>query len=861
MNSKTIKLLSFLLLFFPVSLWSTELVLTPTNNGPFTIQYNTLPIVSAKYIGWSANRKWTARIETNHSEPGKLLFQGKIKNLDTLFSGSAVKTNNTLHWSYQWNMEKEYPNAIGYGVEFNFNLNIPGVNQTAAPKLLNWNKGWKWELANGQSIKVEFNPPLKSIYFDRDNKNKLRAIVNNDIKPAKITTSMTITLPEESKIYSSTFGQHQLPEPKNWISNIIEWKDSPVDLSFLNKSEIPAGKHGFLKTRGESLIFSDGTTARFWGTNIIAKTIFSTSKNNVRLHAKRLSKLGFNLARIHHHDSHWVRPNIFGNNKKDTRELDETMLKQIDWWIKCLKDEGIYVWIDLHVGRKFTALDGIINFKEIEKFENITQGKGFIYFNPDLEQRLKNFNQTYLNHVSPYTKLALKDEPAVAAILITNENDITHHFGNKLLPNKNVPAHNKRYMSAASNFSRLHGLPKSKTWRSWEQGPSKLFLNEMEHQFNLRMIAHLRLLGVKIPIVTTNYWGYEPLSSLPALSDGDMIDVHSYGGPGELETNPIYRANMLSWISAAHLTGQPLSVTEWNVAPFPITDRYVIPLYLAGISSLQGWDALMQYGYSKDPLNSAGKPSNWQLFNDPGLIATMPAAALLYRQHHVKEALNTYILKPDVDTLYNTKVDPRSSSTIRTLVEKSKLMISLPKTKELPWIKYVMTPENTKIIRNVNQNFINQNESGIKSDTGELHRDWKEGIYTVNSDKSMVISGWIGGKTIRMGKTSFNIKTPHAVVAVQSMDNEPITASNNILISLSARSIPQKHNKLPFYSEPVRGTIKISAPKGLKLFKLDSHDVPTILHVDYVNNAYIIHLDSTLKTYWLRLMGSNIKSN
>ena len=52
-----------------------------------------------------------------------------------------------------------------------------------------------------------------------------------------------------------------------------------------------------------------------------------------------------------------------------------------------------------------------------------------------------------------------------------------------------------------------NGLPKNKTWRSWEQGPSKLFLNDLEHKFNVKMIGQLRRLGVKSPIVTTEHLG------------------------------------------------------------------------------------------------------------------------------------------------------------------------------------------------------------------------------------------------------------------------------------------------------------------------------------------------------------------
>ena len=58
-----------------------------------------------------------------------------------------------------------------------------------------------------------------------------------------------------------------------------------------------------------------------------------------------------------------------------------------------------------------------------------------------------------LNHVNRYTGLRYKDDPGIVAMLITNENDVTHHFGNALLPNKNVPHEDALYMARAEAFA------------------------------------------------------------------------------------------------------------------------------------------------------------------------------------------------------------------------------------------------------------------------------------------------------------------------------------------------------------------------------------------------------------------------
>ena len=97
-----------------------------------------------------------------------------------------------------------------------------------------------------------------------------------------------------------------------WYNDLLDINISPVDLSFLNAAEKPAGKHGTLGVAGDQLVFADGTPARFWGANLTAYALFQTGLSDTVNQAKRLSKLGFNLVRIHHFDSDWVKPNILG---------------------------------------------------------------------------------------------------------------------------------------------------------------------------------------------------------------------------------------------------------------------------------------------------------------------------------------------------------------------------------------------------------------------------------------------------------------------------------------------------------------------------------------------------------------------
>ena len=365
-----------------------------------------------------------------------------------------------------------------------------------------------WGPVGGDRLEMRFDPPMASVYFERGRKSEIRAFFYaGEVPQGQRHYVVSLDLSGDAAIGPTTAERFGLDDSTKWPRDVFDWNRSPIDLSFLNEAEKPAGKHGFVKAVKDRLEFEDGTPARFWGTNLTAGALFGTARETVKLQARRLSELGFNLVRLHHHDSSWVSPNIFGDqNAPDTRNLSATMLEKLDWWIKCLKDEGIYVWLDLQVGRQLKATDAIEDFGEIAKGKPTADLRGYNYVNASIQKAMQQFNEAYVEHRNVFTGLRYKEEPAIAAMLVTNENDLTHHFGNALLPDKNVPKHDAIYMAQAEAFAAKHGLPKDKVWTSWLHGPSKLFLNDIEHRFDVDMIQQLRALGVKAPIVTTSSW-------------------------------------------------------------------------------------------------------------------------------------------------------------------------------------------------------------------------------------------------------------------------------------------------------------------------------------------------------------------
>jgi len=764
-------------------------------NGLFRVMNGGTPVVEAQFVFWRGEWSWQgSSLSVTTREPRRRYgFRSAVPDSFVVSGEAEISDGGKATWSMRVEERPEVARDVFGGIVFRITpdaLRQDGFEPRA--EINPDKKSWSLRIEPDRPpLVVSFEGPIHSLEYEMGNHGEIRAYLlgRNDEADA-VDVRMTLSFPG---VFRPDVPERLAAKSDTWWSDDLHWNRSPVDLSFLNAAEKPAGKRGFLRAVGEDLVFEDGTKAHFWGTNLTASALFlRTTPLLVCNQARRLSKLGFNLVRIHHHDSDWVSPNIFGVQRASTRELNAASLEKIDWWIKCLRDEGIYVWLDLHVGRRMTGSDGVEAFDEIaDPSTKMADPRGYMYVNDSLKARSKEFAEAYLTHVNQHTGIAYKDDPAIVAVLITNENDLTHHFGNALLPDKNVPWHNARYMKLAGAFASRSGLDFEQVWRSWEFGPSKIFLSNLEHAFFSDMTRYVRDVGVKVPIVPTNYWGEMSAAGLTALGEGDIVDAHAYGRANEVENNPRLGANLVSWLAGGALTNKPYSVSEWNVEPFPAFDRAQVPLHVASIARLQGWNALLQYAYTQSPLTGTAGIGNWEASSDPSMIATLPAAALLFRGGHVSPARTSYELALSEDVFTGQEINARTSRAIRTLTETSKMRLRVPPMKALDWITdQPPAAENVKRISDPGFDAIGEGTDKVCSDTGEICRDWVEGILTVDTAKSQIASGWLGGREVALGDVTVALSTPNASVAVQSLDEEPLAASGRIMISLAAQSIP-----------------------------------------------------------------------
>jgi len=368
-------------------------------NGTPEVFFNGARVLTATPVFWGPAWKFAgSNFSARPREGGGYDFTGTVRDLDLSLKGGITRAQpGALRWDLSVTAGRNLEGIIGGGFEVNLGLTSDAFGGRAGdPELLEGNRGIRWPARPGQEVRVEFSQPVSNIYFERGNKAQIRVmIVGATLAAGEFPLVMTIALPEGGSVTASLNERWGTPDTSGWYKDALPWDQSPVDLSFLNDDQRPAGKHGAIRAEGDRLVFADGTPARFWGGNIAAYAIFS-DKDAARQQAQRIAKLGYNLMRIHHHDSTgWVSPTVIDKNRPDTQELDAQGMDRLDWLVKCLKDEGVYVWLDLHVGRILKPGDNL-GVGADEVLRRGGEVKGFCYYSDRLQELMREFNHKYL---------------------------------------------------------------------------------------------------------------------------------------------------------------------------------------------------------------------------------------------------------------------------------------------------------------------------------------------------------------------------------------------------------------------------------------------------------------------------------
>lgn len=601
-------------------------------------------------------------------------------------------------------------------------------------------------------------------------------------------------------------------DQSDWIPYTLPWDDCPVDVSFLN--EKPAGKHGFLTVRDGRFVFEDGTPARFWGTCFTAGANFPTHEQSEVI-ARRLAKFGINIVRTHHADANWSEMNFFGKNAQGTRQLDPEAMDRFDYLVYCLKREGIYVYLDQLVHRKFTQADGVDAADQLEN-----AAKPYSNFDPKLIELQREFSRMLFEHVNPYTGLAYKDDPAIVLMEFANENDL---FAQSV----ELEPYRSRLEKEFRAWARERGIsvPEGKVDFRQRTDAVMAFLTDVQRRFYEEQARYLReQVGVRIPKTGSN-WSINA-ALLAALGVCDFTDSHAYwhhpARDGSVGNTPAVRAPtpMVDGLSFNRLAGKPFFVSEWN-EPWPNEWRAEMPLLMAAAAALQGWDGLAIYTHTHHSSRLAQTnflSGAFEAFNDPALYGLFPHAALIFRRGDVSQARERWVVVVPEDRIATARSlrpwgDMRAL-TGTTLVHRVEMALR----EAPPGADRVLSPDDRPFPSELGE---------VKSDTGELYHSWRRGYMTIDTPRTQAALGFLGEVgDIALSALELSCRTDFATIALSSLTDEPISQSSRLLLTAVGRvensgtRYDLFHRRLvnsgraPILCQPVVSTVRIRTQNG-----------------------------------------------
>jgi len=279
---------------------------------------------------------------------------------------------------------------------------------------------------------------------------------------------------------------------------VLPWDDAAPGITDCSPTlDKPAGERGFITARDGHLYAGD-KRIRFFGVNICFGGCFPEHADADKI-AARMAKFGINCVRFHHMDTS-VSPR--GILQKDRRTLDPAQLDKLDYFIAALKKHGIYVNLNLHVGRTYPGLPTSETMASYHK--------GVDNFHPAMIEMQKEYARALLTHTNAYTATPYTGEPAVALIEINNENALFHDWGNGALDDMPAPL--------TDEFARQ--------WNDWLK--RKYADNDA-----LRRAWNIREEPFGNEMITTNRWSLEQhggaRASLTRTNDAFRLDITQAG--------------------------------------------------------------------------------------------------------------------------------------------------------------------------------------------------------------------------------------------------------------------------------------------------------------------------------------------
>jgi len=607
---------------------------------------------------------------------------------------------------------------------------------------------------------------------------------------------------------------------------------SPADVSFLH--DAPAGKDGFIRVEGGHFVKPDGKRIRFWGvhfTDWSRGSVELPPKEDTPMWASTLARFGVNIVRLHFLDLAAPR-GIIDSTKEDSRSFDPQQLDRLDFEIAEFKKRGIYVDLNLNVGRSYKGGDGVQDYSRIQ------WGKGLTLYDQRLIELEKEYARNLLTHKNPYTGVEYRNEPAIAIVEIVNENAIYQGFRapTPFYEDELTGLYNdwlkKKGLAGDAPLALLKGNETAGAPKQRYQHEMQFFM-ELENGYYQDMVAFLRGLGVKQPIIGSADHSHTsaPYSMLASLSKLDILDGHIYWNGNQPMVNDPLHSTVVQ-LSRTAFAGKPYTVSETN-HPFPNEWASEGIPTIAAYGCLQDWDMIVTYTF-EPKLQPDWKPYVGDPFDislDPVRMTEMAAGALIFLRGDVRAARQTIERTYSSQQVLDARLLPRTEQPYFT----PGFPLELPLEHEVRIRSLDGPPTTFPPVAETNP---------IVSDTKEL--SWytspeKTGLITVETDRTQALIGFIKANKKILKNLTAGITNNFATIVLASLDDKPLAKTGKMLLTTGSRvantGMKWNDNRTrlvsqggsPSLVEPVTGTVtlrNLDGAKGVTAEALDGSGKP-----------------------------------
>lgn len=596
----------------------------------------------------------------------------------------------------------------------------------------------------------------------------------------------------------------EIPKLKNVPCYVVEsanWKPfeyardvqkgSILDFSFLQ--DAPAGKYGKVIIKDGKFVFEKNSKPqRFYGTNLCFTANYLSKETAERL-ADRLAALGYNSVRFHHFDNQLVKKTATSSVELNPAEADK-----LDYLVKCLKDKGIYMTVDVYISR--IPVKGEIpelGDKDLSLLD-LASIKAAMLISDTAMDNFEAYAKNFFNHVNPYTGLAWKDEPALCFVSLINEDTVFSGWNRSPSVKAVYDAKFKEWLAAKSI------VPANDGERSKYMSQ---FLIEIYAKAYKRMDKFMKSIGVTSPLTDQNMW--DNVLMAVTRDQYDYVDNHFYWDHPRFPVTP-WRLPMAFTSKSAILSmagcpsgsfptrifGKPFTITEFNYC-FPNATRAEGGALAGAYAALQDWDGMYRFGYSHSA-NGIEKGGPAGLFDsavEPMQYMSEKLAVMLFLRGDVKPSALKIPLMVKADAGKDVDVYKHYSKLSRNLgllgqvgtVVDYNGKAAIPADASKVRID-AASNEDDAVVWNSIKNSLDMGKgkydfekSVIRSTTGEIEIDGSAGTLKVMTPKTEAFITSNAGKLDGANMT-INNKSAFAAISASAIDNIALADSKRILV-------------------------------------------------------------------------------